>query len=437
MENMNTQAARRLLSPFFIALWLLIFLVEFLKGSLLISILPVYMGDSLDLSAGVIGLAFSLQYLGDNLFRVPAGWLAEQMGYRGTMAVALTVTIAAMLLLSFFSSPFWLVSACLLLGIGTSPLWPCAMIGTTEISGPSNSNGMAMGTLEIAVLSGTGLGPIVMNFITDSTGQEYGIAFMVLTGCSILMLLVALLLPGRKPVKEHAHAGVHDKAMNAGGMAVTLRSRLQQVMGNMKGTLNFMKTHLQFNPLIYPALFLQSFVLGLISPVLTLYARTDLDMSPNMYSALLVAGGSITVFALIPLGKLVDRFGPRYFLHVGFAIAGFTLLVFANISIIPLVFVAVCVIGFSYSLILPAWNTFLAGLVPGDGRGTVWGFFLTLQGSGLVAGPIVSGMLWDHVGHNVPFVASGVVMLVMFICHLLLERNPLGGKNTAPDPIKS
>ncbi|MFM9278359.1 MFS transporter [Paenibacillus sp. p-8] len=428
MENISKQAAGRLLSPFFIALWVLVFLVEFLKGSLLVSILPVYMGDTLGLSAGVIGLAFSLQYLGDNLFRVPAGWLAERLGYRGTMAAALIVTIAAVLMMSFFSSSFWLVLACLLLGIGTSPLWPCAMTGTTEISGPSNSNGRAMGTLEIAVLGGTGLGPIVMNFVTASTGQEYGIVFMVLTGCSILMLLVALLLPGRKPTKV---AAVHGKTANPESSALPLRGKLQQIMDNMKNTLDFIKTNLKVNPLIYPALFLQSFVLGLLSPVLTLYARTDLGISPNMYSALLVAGGGITVLALIPLGKLVDRFGPRYFLHIGFALAGLTLFTFAGISTIPMIFLAVCVVGFSYALILPAWNTFLAGLVPGNERGTVWGFFLTLQGSGLVVGPIVSGTLWDHVGHTVPFITSGIVMLLLFICHLLLERRPYRGKSTA------
>ncbi|MDP4096868.1 MFS transporter [Paenibacillus sp. P96] len=429
MEENRKRAAERLLSPLFIALWVLVFLVEFLKGSLLVSILPVYMGDTLGLSAGVIGLAFSLQYLGDNLFRVPAGWLAERLGYRGTMAAALVVTIAAVLMMSFFSSSFWLVLACLLLGIGTSPLWPCAMTGITENSGPSNSNGTAMGTLEIAVLGGTGLGPVVMNFVTASTGHQYGVVFMVLTSCAILTLLVALLLPGRKLVKEATT--IQGKAAERKRASLTFTDRMQQITSNMKSSLHFIKTNLRVNPLIYPALFLQSFVLGLLSPVLTLYARSDLGISPNLYSVLLIAGGGVTVLALIPLGKLVDRFGPRYFLHVGFALAGLTLVTFAAITTIPMIFLAVGVVGLSYALILPAWNTFLAGLIPEGERGTVWGFFLTLQGSGLVVGPILSGMLWDHIGHTAPFVTSGVVMLLLFVCHMLLERRPYRSKSTA------
>lgn len=52
------------------------------------------------------------------------------------------------------------------------------------------------------------------------------------------------------------------------------------------------------------------------------------------------------------------------------------------------------------------------------------GLFLTLQGSGMVIGPLVSGVLWDRAGHTAPFIISGVVMLLMFGCHLALARNP-------------
>ncbi|MEK3788015.1 MFS transporter [Paenibacillus sp. FSL K6-1230] len=411
MSAVHTANARRLWSPFFVSLWILVFLVEFLKGSLLVSILPIYMGDSLGLSAGVIGIAFSLQYLGDNLFRAPAGWIAERIGYRGTMIAAFIVTLLSVLMLAFFTSPLMLVLACLLLGMGTSPLWPCAMTGTTEISGPTNSNGRAMGTLEIALLSGTGLGPIIMNYIASHSGHEYGVVFMVLTGSVILALLVSMLLPGRKPV-------LTVSGSDGGG-------RVDQLMDSIRETLDFVRHHLHVNRLIYPALFLQSFVIGVLSPVLTLYARTDLGLSPNMYSVLLVAGGAVTAITLIPCGRLVDRFGPRVFLHIGFMLAGLTLLVFFQVKALPHIFIAVGVIGFSYALILPAWNAFIASLIPKSERGTIWGFFLTLQGSGLVVGPIISGLMWDRAGHASPFLLAGAGMLLLFCCHFALARNPL------------
>ncbi|MXO80740.1 MFS transporter, partial [Paenibacillus sp. OT2-17] len=265
------EAPQRLWTPFFSKLWVLVFLVEFMKGSLLVSILPVYMGETLGLSAGIIGLAFSLQYFGDNAFRAPAGWMAERLGYRGTMSTALLFTLVAIIMLSVLSEPVWLVVACLLLGLGTSPLWPCVMTGTTEMSGPNNSNGAAMGTLEIASMGGTGLGPLIMNFAISHYGHSYGMVFMILIGCSVVLLLVALMLPG--PKRSANKGDLEQSAL------VSSDGHIKQKRGVLKGiqeTIGVLKTKLNVNPLIYPALFLQSFVIGLISPVLTLYARTDL-----------------------------------------------------------------------------------------------------------------------------------------------------------------
>ncbi|MGG4500401.1 MFS transporter [Paenibacillus polymyxa] len=413
------KASQRLWTPFFAKLWILVFLVEFMKGSLLVSILPVYMGETLGLSAGIIGLAFSLQYFGDNAFRAPAGWMAERLGYRGTMSTALLFTLVAIIMLSALTEPVWLVIACLLLGLGTSPLWPCVMTGTTEMSGPNNNNGAAMGTLEIASMGGTGLGPLVMNFAISHYGHSYGMVFMILIGCSIVLLLVALMLPG-----TNRSAGKGDLEQSALISSDGKSKQKRQVLSGIQETISTLKTKLNVNPLIYPALFLQSFVIGLISPVLTLYARTDLGISPNLYSVLLIAGGGVTVLALIPCGKLVDRLGTKYFLHIGFLLAGTTLFFFSTVQTIPLVFVSVAIIGLGYALILPAWNTFLAQLIPESERATVWGFFLTLQGSGMVIGPLVSGVLWDRAGHTAPFIISGIVMLLMFGCHLALARNP-------------
>lgn len=65
---MSTKAAQRthisLTSPFIMEMWVIIFLVEFVKGSLLVALLPVYMENILGLSVTVVGFAFALQYLG-------------------------------------------------------------------------------------------------------------------------------------------------------------------------------------------------------------------------------------------------------------------------------------------------------------------------------------------------------------------------------------
>ncbi|MCJ8011315.1 MFS transporter [Paenibacillus sp. KQZ6P-2] len=407
-------------SPFFIGLLVIIFLVEFMKGALLVAVLPVYMKNSLGLSAHTIGIAFSLQYIGDNLFRSPFGWIGERLGYRKTMAGALLMTVIAVCIIAFSSGAFWLTVACFILGLGTSPLWPTAMSGTTEISGPNNSNGQAMGTLEIALLAGTGTGPIVMNFLLEWTSNNYHTAFLVLIGVGVILVMVAMMLPSK--VKIPLQSAAVSAAEAGKGFFAVMKHKLVQLWENVKKTLHEVRHTLKVSWMVYPALFLQSFVIGLLSPVITLYVQNELHLSPNMFSLLLVAGGGITALALIPCGKLVDRFGTTPFLNFGFVLAAFSLSVFSFVHSLGMVFVFVCITGISYAMILPAWNTFVAHLVPEGERGAVWGFFLTLQGSGMVVGPIVSGQLWDHAGHSTPFIASAIVMALLFVIHFVLSR---------------
>jgi DHA1 family multidrug resistance protein-like MFS transporter len=426
MTEYTTPVSKRVVksnlrSPFFVELMIIIFLVEFLKGSLLVTLLPIYMKNSLGLTAWSVGVAFSLQYVGDNLFRSPFGWIAERLGYRKTMSGALLMTVIAVVIIAFTTAPIWIAIACLILGIGTSPLWPCAMTGATEISGPNNSNGTAIGALETASLLGIGAGPILMNFLMQRTSSNYHTSFLVLIGCGIVLVLVALLLPGK--VESAKSRMVVDKVIHKNPV-ILFTSRVKQLILSVKKTMYEVKHSLKVSWLVYPALFMQSFVIGLFTPVITLYVQNELGFSPNMFSLLLIAGGGITVVALIPCGKLIDRFGTAPFLHFGFLLAAVSIFLFSMVHSILLVFTMVALIGISYAFILPGWNTYVSHLVPKGERGAIWGFFLTLQGSGMVVGPLVSGRIWDVMGHEAPFIVSSLVMATLFIVHLLLTRKP-------------
>lgn len=395
----------------FVCLWLLIFLVEFVKGGLLVTLLPVYMGHVLGLPAFAIGIAFALQYVGDNALRGPAGWLAERLGFRMIMSIGMILVLGAVFIMATEKSTGWLIVACGVMGIGSAPLWPCVMSKITDLSHADGKYGTSMSIIEIASLGGAGLGPVTVNWISDTSYQST--LWMMLIFMTVV-LAISLCLPGRR--ETASIATMNDlSTSNLSGSHTTVKQRLGKYIALIRS--------LHIHPLLYPALFLQSFALGILTPIITLYVISQLGLTPAYFNGLLIAGGGVTALGLIPAGRLIDRWGSRFFLHIGFLLAGTALIGIASTTILVWIWIFVVCLGLSYAMILPAWNSLLANLVPAQERGMIWGLFLTLQGSGLVIGPLVSGKLWDIISPQAPFFVSASSMFILFVIHWIMIRH--------------
>src|SRR5690606_14147559 len=94
---------KKIFTPFVLQLLTIMFVVEFVKGAILISILPVYMQSSLGISAFIIGWTMAVQYIGDNAFRGPIGWMIDKAGYRPVMLTGVILTFLSVLILILFS----------------------------------------------------------------------------------------------------------------------------------------------------------------------------------------------------------------------------------------------------------------------------------------------------------------------------------------------
>lgn len=404
----EAKGQRRLFTPFIIRMLLVLFFVEFVKGALIVTILPVYMNVVLGLSAYTVGWTLALQYAGDNLFRTPMGYVIDRIGYRIGILGGVAVAGVSVWIMAYGKSSGWILLAATLLGVGTSPLWPSVIAGATAEAG-EQARGKVMSVVYAAWLSGTGLGPVVINLLIR--GNDYLPTFWFLLGLLAFVLAIALFLPdqaakGRPGRREYALRTKSDSPL------------LQRAAVYIRNVLSSIRV----SPLFYPALFLQNIAIGLLAPVLTLYAKEILHLSNAMYSLLLIFGGGITILLLYPVGLLVDRWGTRWLLHIGFLLSGASIVFFTSARSMPLILGTVGLIGVSYALIIPAWNAYIAALVPEDKRAFVWGFFLTIEGGGMVAGSIFSGRLWDTFGPQTPFFVSGGVMVVIFVLHLFISN---------------
>src|SRR5690242_7564446 len=101
----------------------ILFLVEFVRGALLISFLPVYATQHLGFTVSVVGVAISAHYLSDTAVKYFAGYLLHRFSRRWIMQFGMMVSVVGLFYIQHSHSPGQLIAASAIVGIGMSPLW--------------------------------------------------------------------------------------------------------------------------------------------------------------------------------------------------------------------------------------------------------------------------------------------------------------------------
>ncbi len=357
---MERQPLRSLVWPDMALMVVILFAVQFIRGAALISFLPIFGKNALGLSLDVIGAAITAHYFCDTCLKLAIGYLLDRLPVRTIVRAGLLASLAGMLAIGYAAGRPWLfIAAAALYGVGVSPVWIVCLTRVRE-----ERRGTQMGFLYTVWLAGLGAGPMVTNALLE---VSYTWSYVFMVGVSFLAWLLAY--------------GVREDR-NEPPRNVPFPAQWQI----MRASLNRMK------PLL-PGMVLQTAAAGMLLPILPSFAETYLGFSPTQYSLLLLLGGGCTVLGLIPMGRLTDRFGQRFFLTAGFLCFGLALYALTLHPAAPLAMVWALALGLSYSAVLPAWNALLAAHVPPAQRGLGWGIFSTMEGLGGVIGPLVGGLV--------------------------------------------
>jgi DHA1 family multidrug resistance protein-like MFS transporter len=363
--------------------------LEFCRGALFLSLLPAYLPARLGLSVAAVGLVVSLQYLADTLFKIPAGWLVDRWGPWRTLLPFVCLAALAVFLMPSARGLGAFLALAALFGFGTSANWPAVLTGSVHLAG-LGSRASATSVTFLAWLAGGGVGPVLINFLL---GHGWRLPFAVLEGVAAVAPAAALLggtgmlrRPGDRPWRRSARAAP--------------RATLAEVVGELRRVV-----------WLLPGMYVQMVALGILIPILVPFARHVLHLTPERYGLLLLAGGSVTVLCLVPVGRLVDRIGSKALLVAGFALAAAAVVLLARGGPTGVLWRA-ALLGFSYALILPAWNGLTVGKTEERRRGLLLGVFMAIEGVGEATGPVIGGWLYT-MGYAIPFYAVAGVLLGM------------------------
>lgn len=372
-------------------LGLIVFLGEFARNGLLVSLLPVLAQTRWHFGLEAFGFAIGVHYFVDTLLRAPSGWLVDRLGTRRPLVIGLTLGIGALALLFTTGQhvPLYLLLG--LYGVSTAPLWPAV---ATETTGDRHmSAGGAMGAVFAAWLVGAGLGIVVLNFADH---LSLYLAFIIVLSVQAAAAVWASIVTG------------HTVRMRRPSMPWRT---LFQALWRVKPVL--------------PGMFAQTMSLGLFVPIINTFASKVLHLNPVSYVELLFGAGAVAVVLMIPFGHLADRVGIKFPLVLGFSLACVAVFFLGGARTFYTALIFGAMAGLSYAFILPSWNALLASVAPGGAEGSLWGVFMSVEGSGLAVGSVISARAWTTLGPRGPFYLACIVFGLMALFYFIYPINRL------------
>ena len=336
-----------------------------------------------DTAASAIISAFALMRL---LFAPASGALVQRWGERPVYLIGLLI-VAASTAACAAAPDYWSLLIFRSIGGIGSTMFTVSALGLLIRVSPADNRGRVAGLYATSFLAGTVAGPLV-----GSATVQFGLrAPFVIYAIALVIAALVVFVALRSPMEDAAAPGEQVAAM-------TLRQALAITPYRAALASNFANGWA---------------VIGVRSAIVPLFVVDALQRSASMTGivlALFAVGNAVVLFQA---GKLSDRWGRRPFLIGGLAVCGAATAVMGVSDNLVLFLVVTFVAGLGSGAINPVQQAAVADVIGSRARGgSVLAAFQMTSDIGTVVGPIVAGLMVEHVSYSAAFGVTGAILLV-------------------------
>ncbi|UKS25365.1 MFS transporter [Paenibacillus sp. HWE-109] len=368
-------------------LWIGVFFCG-MAYTLSIPFIPLFLQEELGIQSELeawSGVTFSVGFLSSALIAPYWGSLADKYG-RKPMLIRSGFSLSAVYFITFFvHDPYTFIVVRILQGLmaGFIPA-AIALVGTNT---PDKQVGYALGVMSTATATGGILGPLVGGVLSHWVGTR---ECFVVSGCVMLISAAIAVIW----VKE-----VHEKPK---GTRPSVWEDLKQAAGNKRLMRVFSMTLLVATSVM------------ILEPLLTLYV---IEIGGSAKGASLSSGiifsavGVATVIMGSRWGIIGQRIGYDKTLYIGLIGGGIgNLLQLGTHNLI-----AFGLLRFSYGLffaaVYPALNALIVQYADNEFRGRAISLNQTASQFGMMAGPMIGGLLGGWISIQFVFLITGAALL--------------------------
>ena len=316
------------------------------------------------------------------------GRVADKKGRKITLIRSSFGMALCNILIAFQTTPEGVVLIRLVQGLVSG--FYSASITLIASESPIERTGWALGLLASANLAGSLIGPLLGGYIADTVGirNDFIIvgALMGLAGVLATIFIHENYIPQPNPEK------------------LSLRKLKEQIP--------------EFNSIV--ALCVASFIYAIcimsLQPVISVYIKgivpSDTENLAFIAGAVFSAMGIAQLMSSSPLGKLVDKIGPRKVLVVSLIYVGILNIPQAYVSDVYQLAIIRFLQGFGLGGMLPALNTYLSSKTPREFTGQVFSYNQSCLFFGYFLGAVGGASLMAWLGFTTLFWVSGGLFII-------------------------
>lgn len=316
------------------------------------------------------------------------GRIADQKGRKITLIRSSFGMALCNILIAFQTTPEGVVLIRLIQGLVSG--FYSASITLIASESPIERTGWALGLLASANLAGSLIGPLLGGYIADTVGIRND---FIIVGA--LMGLSGVL----------ATIFIHENYVpQPNSKKLSIRKLKEQIP--------------EFNSIV--ALCVASFIYAIcimsLQPVISVYIKgivpSDTENLAFIAGAVFSAMGIAQLMSSSPLGKLVDKIGPRKVLVVSLIYVGILNIPQAYVSDVYQLAIIRFLQGFGLGGMLPALNTYLSSKTPREFTGQVFSYNQSCLFFGYFLGSVGGASLMAWLGFTTLFWVSGGLFII-------------------------
>ena len=379
--------------PFWFLFWGM--LISAAGSSVVWPFLTIYMRQQLSIPLTTIALLYTLNSAIGLVTTFVAGWVADRSGRKGVMVLSLAASSAILVMMSLAGTlSLWTV-----LMAFNGAFGPLYRVGSdsmvADLIGPERRAG-AYALLRMSHNLGVAIGPSIGGFVT---AVSYTLAFSIAAGANAIFSLLILFFVAETVPHKQATA---NRAPTDDGYGQILRDRL----------------FLAF----CAAYTLVTSCAVLMMVLLPVYAKENFGVPENQIGFIITTNATMVVLLQYATTRITRRYP-----HLPVLVVGSLFYVLGVGSVawgwsFPLFLASMVVMTIGEMILVPTATTLAANLAPSTMRGRYMSIYNLTWGLGLGIGPVVGGVLNDHVGPAAIWYGGPVMGLVAMLGFGLLAR---------------